>query len=115
MKISQRESNGVTILRIQGQLTLSEGALELRETVNSLLDTDRIKILIDLEEVSYLDSAGLGEIIRCYTTVANRQGQLKLLRLGKKTKSLLTITKLITVFDHYDDEEEALNAFAPRN
>lgn len=111
MKITQREVDGVVILGLKGQLTIGEGDLELRESIHNLLEQGHRRILIDLHQITYLDSAGLGELIRCYTTVSNRQGQMKLLRLGKKTKDLLTVTKLITVFDVYDGEQEALQSF----
>jgi anti-sigma B factor antagonist len=112
MKISQREVNGVVIVELKGQLTMGEGDLELRDAIAKVLEAGHRNILIDLGRVSYLDSAGLGELIRCYTTSSNRGGKLKLLNLTKKTKDLLTITKLITVFDSYEDEKEAVASFA---
>jgi anti-sigma B factor antagonist len=111
MKTNQREVGGVVILELRGQLTMGEGDIELRDAIAKLVEAGKKSILIDLGRVTYLDSAGLGELIRCYTTVSNRQGKLKLLNLTKKTKDLLTITKLITVFDSFEDEKEAVASF----
>mgnify|MGYP001011354865 CR=1 FL=1 len=111
MKISQREVRGIVVVELKGQLTMGEGDVELRDAIHKLAEGGAKSILIDLGKVTYMDSAGLGELIRCYTTVSNRQGKLKLLNLTRKIKDLLTITKLITVFDSYEDEKEALASF----
>ena len=111
MQIHEREVNDVTILDIHGKLTLGEGDELLRDKVNSLVHQGRKKIILNLAEVPYIDSAGLGEIVRTYTTVSRQGGSLKLLNLTKKVHDLLQITKLYTVFDIKDDEAAAVQAF----
>ena len=92
-------------------LGIGEGDDALREAVTRLVDGGRTKIVLNLAEVPYVDSAGLGEIVRCYTTVSRKGGRLKLLHLTKKIKDLLAITKLLTVFETYDSEDEAVKSF----
>ena len=93
-------------------VSLQERQMEmLREKINDLVENGTKKIVLNLAEVPYVDSAGLGEIVRCYTTVGNREGNLKLLNLTKRIHDLLSITKLLTVFDTYDTEEEAVKSF----
>ena len=111
MQITERVVSDVMILDLKGKITLGEGDELLKDKVNSVVNQGHRKVLLNLADVPYLDSAGLGELIRCYTTVSNRAGNLKLLNLTKKTKDLLTITKLITVFDHFEDEKEALESY----
>ena len=95
-----------------GKITLGEGSALLRKTIRGLLDEQRMKLLIDLGDVDYIDSAGIGEMVTAYTAVKNRGGELKLLNLTKKVKDLLQITKLYTVFDVHEDESAALKSFA---
>jgi anti-sigma B factor antagonist len=90
---------------------IGEGDDALREAVTRLVDGGSTKILLNLAEVPYVDSAGLGEIVRCYTTVSRKGGRLKLVHLTKKIKDLLSITKLLTVFEAYDSEEEGVKSF----
>jgi len=111
MEIQERNSGEVTILDLKGKITLGEGDVLLRDKVNSLLSQGRRKLLLNLEGVPYIDSAGLGEIVRTYTTASRQGGSLKLLNLTKRIQDLLSITKLLTVFDTFDSESEALRSF----
>lgn len=111
MKIEERAVGGVTILDLQGKMLIGEGDELLREKINQLVENGTQKIVLNLAEVPYVDSAGLGEIVRCYTTVSRKNGKLKLLNLTKRIHDLLSITKLLTVFETYDSEEEAVNSF----
>src|ERR1700683_2506807 len=112
MKTSTRQVDGVTIVDCSGRITLGEGSVILRDTVRDLLSKGQKKILLNLGEVSYIDSSGIGELVSGFTTVANQGGQLKLLGLTKRVKDLLQITKLYTVFYLHDDEASAIRAFA---
>ena len=111
MKIVERLVGDVVILDITGKILIGEGDDQLREAVNKLADSGKTKILLNLAEVPYVDSAGLGEVVRCYTTVSRKGGKLKLLHLTKKIQDLLAITKLLTVFETYENEEEATKSF----
>jgi anti-sigma B factor antagonist len=112
MKATNRQVNGITIVDLSGRITLGEGSVILRDTVRDLLGKGNKKILLNLGEVSYIDSSGIGELVSAYTTVRNQGGELKLLNLTKKVHDLLQITKLYTVFDVKDDETSAVKAFA---
>lgn len=111
LNIKERQAGDVTILDLSGKVTIGEGSVQLREAVKSLLDQGKKKILLNLGEVSYVDSSGIGELVSCYTTTGNNGGQLKLLNLTKKIQELLMITKLLTVFENYDNEEAAVASF----
>ena len=111
MKIEERAVDGVTILDLQGKMLIGEGDELLREKINSLVENGTEKIVLNLAEVPYVDSAGLGEIVRCYTTVSRKNGELKLLNLTKRIHDLLSITKLLTVFETYDEEADAVKSF----
>jgi anti-sigma B factor antagonist len=111
MKISPRQVDGVTILDCSGRITLGEGSVVLRDAVRDLLSKGQKKILLNLGEVNYIDSSGIGELVSAFTTVRNQGGELKLLNLTKKVHDLLQITKLYTVFDIRDDEASAVQAF----
>lgn len=111
MEIKQRMVDDVVILDIDGKILLGEGDVQLRETIQKLTQAGHKKLLLNLANVPYVDSAGLGEMVRSYTTVARDGGKLKLLNATKRLQDLLTITKLITVFDHYESEEEAIKSF----
>ena len=112
MTIDTRTSNGVTILDIHGKITIGEGSAEIRNTVRDLLQAGKKKILLNLGDVSYVDSSGIGELVSSFTTVTNQGGALKLLHLTKKLRELLAITKLLTVFESFDDEEVAVGSFS---
>ena len=111
MTIDTRTEDGITILDIHGKITIGEGSAEIRNQVRDLLQADRKNIVLNLGDVSYVDSSGIGELVSSYTTVSNQGGNLKLLHLTKKLKELLAITKLLTVFESYDDEAEAVASF----
>ena len=111
MKIDERTVGDVTVLDMQGKLLIGEGDELLREKVNNLVESGKTKILLNLGDVPYMDSAGLGEVVRCFTTVSRKDGKLKLLNLTKRLQDLLSITKLLTVFETFDSEEEAIKSF----
>ncbi len=111
MKIDERVVGDVTILDLKGKVLIGEGDELLREKVNGLVEGGKTKIVLNLAEVPYVDSAGLGEIVRCYTTVSRKDGKLKLLNLTKRIQDLLSITKLLTVFESFDNEEGAVKSF----
>ena len=111
MQIEERVVGNVTILDLKGKVTLGEGDEVLKDKINSLIHQDRKKILLNFADVPYIDSAGLGEIVRTYTTVSRQGGQLKLVNLTKRITDLLSITKLLTVFETFDVEAEALKSY----
>ena len=111
MKTSTRQVDGVTIVDCSGRITLGEGSVTLRDTVRELLSKGQKKILLNLGDVNYIDSSGLGELVGAYTTSKNQGAALKLLKLTKKVHDLLQLTKLYTVFDIYDDEASAIGSF----
>jgi anti-sigma B factor antagonist len=112
MEIAERKVSDVTILDLTGKLTLGEGDEMLRQTINTLLAGGAKKIVLNLGGVPYIDSAGLGEVVRTHTTVSRQGGSLKLLNLTKRLEDLLSITKLLTVFDTYDSEADAIKSFS---
>ena len=111
MKTNSRRVDGVTILDLSGRITLGEGASAFRDMIRDLAAKGNKKLLLNLAEVSYIDSSGIGELVSGFTTVTNNGGQLKLVGLSKRVKDLLQITKLYTVFEVYDDEAEAIRSF----
>ena len=112
MEIQERVVGHVTILDLKGKLILGEGDELLRDKVNSVVHQGRKQLLLNLEAVPYIDSAGLGEIVRTYTTVSRQGGKLKLLHLTKRIQDLLSITKLLTVFETFENESEAMKSFS---
>lgn len=112
MQIDERTVGDVLILDIKGRITLGEGDELLKDKVNSLLNQGQKKIVLNLAEVPYIDSAGLGEVVRTYTTVSRQGGNLKLLSLTKRITDLLAITKLLTVFETFESENDAVQSFA---
>ena len=111
LEVNERQAGDVTILDMNGSVRMGEGAISLRNAIRALVDNVKNKILINLNGVKNIDSSGIGELIANYTTVSRDGGQLKLLNLTEKIQNLLVITKLLTVFDSYDNEAEALNSF----
>ena len=111
MKASTRQVDGVTVVDLSGRITLGEGSVVLRDLVRELIGKGERKILLNLGDVTYIDSSGIGELVSAFTTVRNQGGELKLLKLTKKVHDLLQITKLYTVFDVKDDEAVAITAF----
>lgn len=111
MKASTRQVDGITIIDLSGRITLGEGSVVLRDTIRDSVGQGVKKILLNLGDVTYIDSSGIGELVSAYTTVRNQGGELKLLNLTKKVHDLLQITKLYTVFDVRDDETTAIQSF----
>ena len=112
MQIEERVVNDVTILDLKGKMTLGEGDELLKDKINSMIQQGHKKLVLNLEAVPYIDSAGLGEIVRTYTTISRQGGSLKLLNLTKRITDLLSITKLLTVFETYDSEADAVRSFS---
>jgi anti-sigma B factor antagonist len=108
MTLKRRRIDDVVILDLSGRITIGEGTLILRNEIQKLLDAGETKFLLNLADVDYIDSSGLGELVSSFTTVRNKNGQLKLLNLTRRVRDLLQITKLLTVFDTFDNETEAL-------
>ena len=111
VKISTRQVDGVTVLDMSGRITLGEGSVQLRDGVRDLLAKGQKHILLNLGDVTYIDSSGIGELVSAFTTAKNQGGELKLLNLTRKVHDLLQITKLYTVFDVKDDEASAIASF----
>ena len=111
LDVKQRQAGDVTILDLSGAVRMGDGAISLRNAIRGLIEQGSKKILLNLSGVKNVDSSGIGELIANYTTISRDGGQLKLLKLTDKIRDLLVITKLLTVFDSYDDEAEALNTF----
>ena len=111
LNIQQRQAGDVTIIDLSGKITIGEGSVQLRETVRKTLDEGKKKIILNLGDVSYVDSSGIGELVSSYTTTSNSGGHLKLLNLTKKIQDLLMITKLLTVFETFDSEAAAVESF----
>ena len=111
MQIEERGVGDVVVLDLKGKITLGEGDELLKDKVNSLVNQGHKKIVLNLADVPYIDSAGLGEVVRTYTTVSRQGGSLKLLNLTKRIEDLLSITKLLTVFDTFDSEAEAIKSY----
>jgi anti-sigma B factor antagonist len=111
MKIDTRTVGDVTMLDISGKITLGEGTMAVRNTVREVIKNGGKKIVLNLSDVNYIDSSGIGELVSSYTTVTNQGGQLKLLNLTKKIQELLAITKLLTVFQVFDSEQAAIASF----
>ena len=111
MKIEIRTIDDVRILDCSGKITLGEGTMSIRNTVRDVLQSGAKKVILNLADISYIDSSGVGELVSSYTTTVNKGGKLKLVKLTNKLRELLTITKLLTVFEIYDDEKDALSSF----
>ena len=112
VKVNTRQAGDVTVVDVSGRVTLGEGSSAIREALRDLTTKGQKKILLNLTEVSYIDSTGIGELVAGYTTAADAGGTVKLLGLTKRVKDLLQITKLYTVFDVHDDEASAVRSFA---
>ena len=111
MDIKERVVEGVSILDLSGKIVLGEGDLQVRDRIKDLLADGQRRMLLNLAEVAYIDSAGLGGLISAYTTTKREGGHLKLVNLTKRIQDLLAITKLITVFEAFDNEQDALASF----
>ena len=111
MQVDMHEARGVTVLALQGRITMGEGDIALREAVSDILETGTRNILIDMANVTFIDSFGIGQLIGCYVTVTDQGGLLKLCDLSPRMSSILQITKLNTVFEVYPSEAEAMDSF----
>lgn len=111
MKVHTRERDGVTILDLEGKITIGVGDVALREAVHAALDSGSSDILINMSKVTTIDSSGIGELVAAYTTVSNRGGKLRLYGIPPKVNDILMITQLVTVLDILDDEEEGVASF----
>ncbi len=111
INITERQAGDVTILDLDGKVTIGEGSVALRSTIRRVLGEGKTKLLLNLGRVGYIDSSGIGELVSSFTAVNKEGGTLKLLNLTEKIQDLLAITKLLTVFDVYEDEGEALSSF----
>ena len=111
LDLKERQAGDVTILDLNGEVRIGDSSVALRDSIRNLADQGKKKVLLNLGGVKYIDSSGIGELIANYTTVKRGGGQLKLLNLTDRVQNLLVITKLLTVFDVYESEAEALNSF----
>jgi anti-sigma B factor antagonist len=111
MKITKRERDGVIILEVEGKVTIGKGDVVLRDTVHQAIGDKPVKMLINLGEVTTIDSSGVGELVSAFTTATNRGGKLKLVNLPPKVNDILQITQLITVFEVFESEDEAIKSF----
>ena len=111
MKATNRTVDGVEIISLQGKITIGSGDTQLREVITNSVNAGKTNVLLDLSGVTTIDSSGIGELVGSYTTVANRGGKLKLLHLPAKLNELLHVTQLITVFEVYENEDEAVKSF----
>jgi anti-anti-sigma factor len=111
MKINTRESGDVRIIELQGKITIGAGDTQLRDAISQSVEEGKKNILLDMGGVTTLDSSGIGELVGSYTTVTNRGGKLKLLHLPSKISDLLQVTQLITIFEVYEDENQAVESF----
>ena len=111
LDVKERQAGDVTILDMTGEVRIGEGSISLRDSIRNLADQGKKKVLLNLAGVKYMDSTGVGELIANYTTITRNGGQLKLLNLTDRIQNLLVITKLLTVFDAYENEAEALKSF----
>ena len=111
LDLKERQAGDVTILDMSGEVRIGEGSVALRDSIRKLADAGKNKVLLNLAGVKYMDSSGVGELIANFTTIRRQGGQLKLLNLTDKIQNILVITKLLTVFDSYDNEAEALKSF----
>ena len=111
LTIASREVDGVVVLDLSGRITLGEGSVQLRDEIRALIGKGKKNVLLNMGEVNYIDSSGLGELVSAYTTAKNQQAEVKLLKLTRKVHDLLQLTKLYTVFDIKDDEASAIASF----
>jgi len=113
LEISRREKEGITLLDMNGPLTMGEAATSLRETLRGLVAEGRGNVVLNLAKVDYIDSTGLGAMMMCYTALRRESGRLVLLNLNRRHVELLVLTKLSTIFEMFDDEQQAINSFFP--
>jgi anti-sigma B factor antagonist len=111
MKIEKRKKSDVVILDLKGKILIGDGIDVLRDSINSTINEQETKVLLNFSEVPYLDSTGLGEVVRSYTSIKKAGGVVKIVNLTNKVRDLLSVTKLITVFDTFEDEDKAIGSF----
>lgn len=111
LKATLRQVNSITVMDISGQITLGEGVTQLRELIRERLEKGNKHLLLNLADVTYVDTTGMGDLVRGFTTVSNQGGHLKLLNLSAKVKELMQVTRLYAVFEIYDDEGKAISSF----
>jgi anti-sigma B factor antagonist len=111
MKIEKRKKGNVVILDLKGKILIGDGIDVLRDAINNTINEQETKVLLNFAEVPYLDSTGLGEVVRSYTSIKKAGGVVKIVNLTNKVKDLLSVTKLITVFDTFEDEDKAIESF----
>ena len=111
LEIAERQIGAVTILDLSGKLTIDQDAQRLKDKINSLIHQQHTKVVLNLGDVSYIDSGGLGQLVSSYGSLAKTSGGLKLLHVNKRNHDLLSITRLVTIFDAFDSEEEAVKSF----
>ena len=111
MKIGKRKNGDVMIFDLKGKILIGDGIDELREAINDSIKANEIKLILNFNQVPYLDSTGLGEVVRSYTTLKKEGGMVKIINLTQKVHDLLSVTKLITVFETFEDEDKAVNSF----
>ncbi len=111
MQINEKEVNGISVLEIHGKILMGEGDIAIKKKIDELLAKNTKSVILDLSSVPYIDSSGLGELIRCYTTMRKANGTLKLANVTDRIVDLLTITKLITVFEYYKTVDDAIKSF----
>ena len=114
LEIAERQIGAVTVLDLVGRLTIDQDAQRLKDKTNSLILQQRTAVVLNLGAVSYIDSGGLGELVACYSSLAKTTGGLKLLHVNKRNHDLLSITRLVTIFDTFESEDEAVKSFAQR-
>ena len=114
LEMAERQIGAVTVLDLVGKLTINQDAQRLKDKINSLILQQRTAVVLNLGGVSYIDSGGLGELVACYSSLAKTAGGLKLLHVNKRNHDLLSITRLVTIFDTFDSEDEAVKSFAQR-
>ena len=112
LEIEERRVGAVTILDLAGNLTIDEGAQRLKDKINSLIQEDRLAVILNLGEITYIDSGGLGQLVASFGSLSKTRGGLKLLHVNKRNHDLLSITRLVTIFDTFDSEDEAVRSFA---
>jgi anti-sigma B factor antagonist len=111
IQMTERQVGDVTLVDLSGKLTTDHEATRLKDKINSLVQQQRNRVVINLADVSYIDSGGLGQLVSCYSSVAKTNGGLKLLHVSRKNHDLLAITRLVTIFDTFDSEDEAIQSF----
>jgi len=112
LEIAERHVGKVTVLDLTGNLTIDQDAQRLKDKINSLIQQDRVAVVLNLGEVAYIDSGGLGQLVASYGSLSKTSGGLKLLHVNKKNHDLLSITRLVTIFDTFDSEDEAVKSFS---